>query len=395
METEEWEQLMSQEGEYLGETYQAIYSDLLKLQPMDMEEEPTEIYFSVSGQHYSKNTSAVTCNQTESDLMDGTTADQLLAKEIGAYLKQQDVDPDTVHTVTATHSLTTNTSMSDAEWYLQNFELAPYQMESDLKHGTATDQLHAKESGAYLKQEAVDPDMVHAITATESHLTHRTTTDQLLAKGSGAYLKQEAVNPDTVHTVTATHSVTTNTFLSSNEWLLQNFEFSPNLRLPCSTMYKLYLHHCNKDKLKPLSRSLLGKVIRSVFSHVKKRRLGKRGNKKSHYCGICLIPGSAVSKLAEEEDLVDCQKKPVRRHKFWSRSGVSGTGILKTGNKHEENANSSVGLCHFPPLQQDPHPHLYPGDLPEAVPDFPDIEFILVLPENCTWEIWTPFIVST
>jgi regulatory factor X 1/2/3 len=148
-------------------------------------------------------------------------------------------------------------------------------------------------------------------------------------------------------------------------------------------MYKLYLHHCN-DKLKPLTPPSLGKIISRVFSQLKTRRIGKRGNSKYHYYGIRLIPGSPASKLAEKENLVDCQQKSQRGCKFWSRSGVSGTGILKTGNKYEQNASSSVGLCHCNSLQQDPHPHLYPGNLPETIPDFPGVEFPLDLPEDCT-----------
>ncbi|XP_023724003.2 DNA-binding protein RFX2, partial [Cryptotermes secundus] len=411
IETEEGVQIMIQECEYVGNTGQAISSDLHNLQPMDMEEESTEIYLLGSGQHYSVNTSAITHDQMESDLMHGTTTDQLLAKEDGAYITQQDVDLNKVHTITATHSVTADTSMPDAEWYLQNFELPPKQMKSDLTHGTITDQLLAKDSGAYIKQQDVDPNTVHTITAThsvtantslpidewlfqnfdfspnqmESDVMHGTTTDQLHAKESGAYIKQQVVDPNTIHTITATHSVTANTLLTPDGWLLQNFELASDMSLPRSTVYKLYLHHCNEDKLKPLIPQLLGKIISRVFPQLKTRRFGKRGNSKYHYYGIRLIPGSAASKLAEENDLVDWQQKPQRGHKFQSRSG-GGTGILKMGNKYEQNANSSVSLCHSNSLQHDPHEHLYPGDLPEAIPNFPDIEFPVDLPEDCTLE---------
>jgi hypothetical protein len=154
-------------------------------------------------------------NQMESDLTHGTTPEQFFAKESGAYIKQQDVDPDTVHAVTATQSFTANNSSSIDEWF-QNFEFDPNEMESDLMHGTTADQLLAKEGGAYIKQADVDPDTVHAITAThsvtantsssidewllqdfefapnqmESDLTHGTTADQLLVKDGGAYIKQ-------------------------------------------------------------------------------------------------------------------------------------------------------------------------------------------------------------
>jgi hypothetical protein len=193
-------------------------------------------------------------NQMESDLMHGTTADQLLAKEGGAYINQQEIDPDTVHAVTPTHSVTANTLLPTDEGLLLNFEFDPNQMESDLTHGNTADQLLAKETGTYIKQQDVDPDTVHAITGTyslsannsmsdaewylqnfefapnqkESDLMHGTTAAQLLAKEGGAYIKQEDVDPDTVHAVTATHSVTANTSMSDAEWYLQNLEFAPN-----------------------------------------------------------------------------------------------------------------------------------------------------------------------
>jgi hypothetical protein len=43
IEREKWVQLTIQECEYVGDTDQAFYADLQKLQPTDMEEEPTEI----------------------------------------------------------------------------------------------------------------------------------------------------------------------------------------------------------------------------------------------------------------------------------------------------------------------------------------------------------------
>jgi hypothetical protein len=56
------------------------------------------VYISASGQYCSRNTSAVTHNQLESNLTQGTAAGECLAQESDANLIQQDVDPDTLTT---------------------------------------------------------------------------------------------------------------------------------------------------------------------------------------------------------------------------------------------------------------------------------------------------------
>jgi hypothetical protein len=66
------------------------------------------------------------------NLTNGTIADHSIPQESRGYIKKQDVDPDSVHTVTGTHSLANNTSISVTELFLQNCELFPYQIESNL-----------------------------------------------------------------------------------------------------------------------------------------------------------------------------------------------------------------------------------------------------------------------
>jgi hypothetical protein len=68
------------------------------------------------------------------NLTNETTADHSIPQETRNYLREQDFDPDSVHTVTGTHSLANNTSISVVEWFSQNFELYPDQMESNLTH---------------------------------------------------------------------------------------------------------------------------------------------------------------------------------------------------------------------------------------------------------------------
>jgi hypothetical protein len=173
--------------------------------------------------------------------------------------------------------------------------------------------------------------------------------------------------------------------MSVVEWLLQNFELSPNMSIPRSTVYKLYLPYCNENNLEPLTAASLGKIS-NVFIYLRIRTLGKRGHNKDHYCGIRIIPGSAASQLVEDEILVYCQQ-PTKGHcKIRSCSGVSGTSIVEIENKCEQNSDNSVGWCHSNSLQEDPHQRLYLGDLPGEIIDFPDTEFPQDLPEDCTSE---------
>lgn len=65
--------------------------------------------------------------------MHGTTSGHVLPKESGDYLKR-DFDPDTAHTVIATHSRANINSMSAPQWFLKKSELAPDHMESKLTH---------------------------------------------------------------------------------------------------------------------------------------------------------------------------------------------------------------------------------------------------------------------
>jgi hypothetical protein len=171
----------------------------------------------------------------------------------------------------------------------------------------------------------------------KSNLTQGTTAGQLLTQESDAYLIQQDVDPDTAHTLTATQTVnissTTNTRMSIVEWLLQNFELAPNMSLPRSTVYKLYLRYCNENKLKPLTAASLGKVVTSVFVCLETRRLGKRGKSKYHYYGIRVIPGSEASQLAEDENLVVCQQPSQGHCKFLSCSDVSGLAFWKQKTK--------------------------------------------------------------
>ncbi|XP_054709063.1 DNA-binding protein RFX2-like [Uloborus diversus] len=83
------------------------------------------------------------------------------------------------------------------------------------------------------------------------------------------------------------------------KWLVDNYEIADGMSVPRSTMYSHYLKHCNEQKMEPLNAASFGKLIRAVFTGLRTRRLGTRGNSKYHYYGIRLKPSSSINKNME------------------------------------------------------------------------------------------------
>lgn len=88
--------------------------------------------------------------------------------------------------------------------------------------------------------------------------------------------------------------------------------------LPRSTLYNHYMRHCNEHKLDAVNAASFGKLIRSVFTGLRTRRLGTRGNSKYHYYGIRIKPGSNLLSSSVDE-------KPSTTTGHYGSNG-SGTG---------------------------------------------------------------------
>lgn len=82
---------------------------------------------------------------------------------------------------------------------------------------------------------------------------------------------------------------------------MENYETAEGVSLPRSTLYNHYMRHCNEHKLDAVNAASFGKLIRSVFTGLRTRRLGTRGNSKYHYYGIRLKPGSSLVTTNEEK----------------------------------------------------------------------------------------------
>lgn len=83
---------------------------------------------------------------------------------------------------------------------------------------------------------------------------------------------------------------------------MDNYENADGVSLPRSTLYNHYMRHCNDHKLDAVNAASFGKLIRSVFSGLRTRRLGTRGNSKYHYYGIRVKPGSGLAGVASALD---------------------------------------------------------------------------------------------
>lgn len=82
---------------------------------------------------------------------------------------------------------------------------------------------------------------------------------------------------------------------------MENYETAEGVSLPRSTLYNHYMRHCNEHKLDAVNAASFGKLIRSVFTGLRTRRLGTRGNSKYHYYGIRIKPGSTLINVVVDE----------------------------------------------------------------------------------------------
>ncbi|GFS39275.1 DNA-binding protein RFX2 [Nephila pilipes] len=154
---------------------------------------------------------------------------------------------------------------------------------------------------------------------------------------------------------------------ASMKWLVDNYEMADGMSVPRSTMYSHYLKHCSEQKMEPLNAASFGKLIRMVFSGLRTRRLGTRGNSKYHYYGIRLKPSSSINKAME--DIVNT----TYRHSFMHMRRLKSEHSVKV-----ENNNNCNGKRFFEadeadkkrptPAQPKSH-HIYLGDASTAIPD--------------------------
>jgi regulatory factor X 1/2/3 len=252
-------------------------------------------------------------------------------------------------------------------------------MQSNSTQGTTAGQLLAQGNGAYLTEQDFDPNAALSFTATQTPSPQPVTADSdgkywMVIPGNTtinpAFLDDDDDVDDDDDDEYTDFSFTNITSRATIQWLWQNFQVVEGSSLPCCTMYKHYIRHCYENKLVPVNEAGFGKIIRLVFVGLTTRRLGARGNSKYHYYGIGVKPGSLLNQLSEERTSA-VRKRPSRqkRRKMLAGSDGSGTGTQKRENQYEQNTS------HFNSAPQ--HQHQYPRDGSVSTPDFPDVEFPL------------------
>lgn len=180
-------------------------------------------------------------------------------------------------------------------------------------------------------------------------------------------------------------SILTNSFETRNRaqkvaWLVENYETAEGVSLPRSTLYNHYMRHCNEHKLDAVNAASFGKLIRSVFTGLRTRRLGTRGNSKYHYYGIRIKPGSTLASVSDDKPHssgAGSHGNASLSHQSLSGGGGGGGGGSSGTNSGRQRKSSSKVETYEACSQ-------YLGDGSGAIPAFPAINLSHALTDDLT-----------
>lgn len=117
--------------------------------------------------------------------------------------------------------------------------------------------------------------------------------------------------------------------------MVENYETAEGVSLPRSTLYNHYMRHCNDNKLDAVNAASFGKLIRSVFTGLRTRRLGTRGNSKYHYYGIRVKPGSSLMSALDDKPQSNSTSSHSSNNAQPNQTSSSGGRSKKSGSKPE------------------------------------------------------------
>lgn len=173
------------------------------------------------------------------------------------------------------------------------------------------------------------------------------------------------------------------------KWLSQNYETAEGVSLPRSTLYNHYMQHCNEHKIEPVNAASFGKLIRSVFTGLRTRRLGTRGNSKYHYYGIRIKPDSVLKQMPQEdsETVASAYIKNALDANTNNDTALDSSAVANNNSSHSINASNR-------PFSKKLHlkPEAYEtcvqflGDGAGAIPQFPSLEWDHSFPSELTAE---------
>lgn len=172
-------------------------------------------------------------------------------------------------------------------------------------------------------------------------------------------------------------------------WLVDNYENAEGVSLPRSTLYNHYMRHCNEHKLDAVNAASFGKLIRSVFTGLRTRRLGTRGNSKYHYYGIRIKPGSSLNNAMDDQKPINAShmnNNNSHSHNHNTMGGAGGHGVGAGGMGHGGSMNHRGSKKGSMKNEIPESCSQYLGDPSHAIPQFPLISLNHPLPEDISLE---------
>ncbi|XP_041675395.1 DNA-binding protein RFX2 isoform X8 [Drosophila eugracilis] len=310
-------------------------------------------YYSTTGQYGATSSAGGSSNGAHS-----TTLPYLVPVEEGILLNG------------STHSLSQSQSQSQSHGRDSPHSLTvssrDWERDADRVNGTNR---HWVQEVAYIQEAQSTPQ-----TPTSTTTTHSASGGSLGTGGGGA-------SPDSDQSALGSSNKIASATI---KWLSRNYETADGVSLPRSTLYNHYMQHCSEHKLEPVNAASFGKLIRSVFSGLRTRRLGTRGNSKYHYYGIRIKPGSLLNSQAMD----DKQMLAAGYGPSPDGSGSGGPGPMVSvtsstagqlsgsnglGGGHGQRHSNGTKKHTFKPETYETC-ILYIGDGTSALPSFPAIE---------------------
>ncbi|XP_038675048.1 DNA-binding protein RFX8-like isoform X1 [Scyliorhinus canicula] len=133
------------------------------------------------------------------------------------------------------------------------------------------------------------------------------------------------------------------------KWLLEHFYVCEGWSIPRGLIYQFYLEYCNHNRLNPINAATFGKLVRSVFSDLRTRRLGTRGCGRYHYEGIRVRPHSHL--YGRYSSLMT--NKQFESLDFSSLEGESFFTVNNKCRKAESSCGSTCELTRFTTWEQE------------------------------------------
>ncbi|XP_043863762.1 DNA-binding protein RFX2 isoform X2 [Drosophila mojavensis] len=235
-------------------------------------------------------------------------------------------------------------------------------------------QSHSRDSPHSLTHEVA---YIQEAQSTPQTPTSTTTTNS--ASGGSIGNGADGASPDSDQSAMGTSNKIASATI---KWLSRNYETADGVSLPRSTLYNHYMQHCNEQKLEPVNAASFGKLIRSVFSGLRTRRLGTRGNSKYHYYGIRIKPGSLlIHQSMEDKSMQGYGASPGNGNGNGAIANVSSSNANQLGSSNGSNGMStSSGQRTTGAKKHNFKPETYEaciqyiGDGAGAMPVFPPIE---------------------